>query len=316
MRILGRDLKKIIKEELYRSGQLRESISTEIKMGDSGQAVVEAQKMLVAALRKIGARALDLPSSLRDDLKKRSARGSINPANDNLQAHVLALAEAIEMSGPDGQFGPMSRLATLIVQALPYRVDPNVEVLSSTGMVDSETRAVLANATSPGAVFMGSTREELVFDDASPENLLSELLSSPDASTSAGYTVGSSDQSLRRQLERLGIRTSGKTVIRGKILLTVDEDGMSADVSPEFVGDDGSRYSYVDITGGRLSLVPSRTRGKTDSIILMRSKSAGEKSAVPGSYFVDATLTINVSPDGIRTGLTFDQSPEVVAATN
>jgi len=314
MRILGRDLRKIIKEELHRSGQLREA--AEIGVGASGPEVVEAQKMLIAALRKIGARALDLPSSLRDDLKKRSARGSINPTNDTLQAHVLALAEAIEMGGPDGQFGPMSRLATLIVQALPYRVDPDVEVLSSTGMVDSETRAVLAKATSPGAEFTGSTSRELVFDDESPENLLSDLLSNPDASTSAGYTVGSSDPSLSRQLERLGIDTDGETVIRGKILLTVDEDGMSADVSPEFVGEDGTKYSYVDIPGARLSLVPSRTRGKTDSIILMSSKSPGEKSAVPGSYFVDATLTINVSPGGIRTELTFDQSPEVVAATD
>lgn len=320
MRIKGSELRKIIKEELYRSRRLQEAAdfssedegwldrvsSSPLGMGSSGPDVMRTQELLVAALRVIGSKALDLPSPLPDQLERLRARGAISGTQYNLQSLVNGLADEIDNGGsPDGKFGPMTALGVSILQAL-------ADNLGTTGKVDAATASALLSGVSrgglsgsfssqgmtslPGLGNMGARSGKMTIS-RDPETLLTQLLVGQ--KISGGVTgLDLYDPRLADQLETLGLDTMEENVIFGKIMLTAVKGGMAVKAGDVFTADDGRRFSRISTIGGYVDLIPA---GKS---LVLRSPDGNYPE--DGNYMVDATLTIDFSTTGFNSTISFN----------
>ena len=328
MRIKGSELRKIIKEELYRSRRLQEAAdfssedegwlervsSSPLGMGSSGPDVMRTQQLLVAALRVIGSKALDLPSSLSSQLERLRVRGAISGTQYNLQSLVSGLADEIDKGGmPDGKFGPMTQLGISILQTL-------ADNLSTTGKVDAQTAAALlrgvsrpglvGSATAPGMSRFGNIEIEIerpvgpfgAEQEApeDPEELLSFMLRG--RSFEAGATgLDLANTYLSEKLKKLGLDTLRKNEIFGKIRLTVSEDGQGVKSGNEFIADDGRKFSTINWIGGYpVSLIPANK--------IIRLSSSEDRYPTAGDYMVDAALTITFSGTGFNSKISFDEA--------
>jgi len=121
--------------EMYK--EWLESVSASpLRQGSSGNDVMRAQVLLVAALKEASSRSLDLPKdgkgpsvmkSLQDMAKNKKIDGN------DVKSMIQSLAEKIETSGPDGKFGPMTKLATEIVQVLARSTNVDGVIGKDTG---------------------------------------------------------------------------------------------------------------------------------------------------------------------------------------
>lgn len=121
--------------EMYK--EWLESVSTRpLRQGSTGNDVMRAQVLLVAALKEASSRSLDLPKdgkgpsvmkSLQDMAKNKKIDGS------DVKSMIQSLAEKIEAGGPDGKFGQMTKLATEIVQVLARSTNVDGVIGKDTG---------------------------------------------------------------------------------------------------------------------------------------------------------------------------------------
>jgi len=115
---------------------LESVIAKPLRQGSTGDVVKRAQSLLVEALKEAASRNLDLPSdgkgpsvlrSLQDMAKNKKIDGT------DVKSMIQSLAEKIEASGPDGKFGPMTKLATEIVQVLARGIGVDGVIGKDTG---------------------------------------------------------------------------------------------------------------------------------------------------------------------------------------
>lgn len=128
-------------------GFIERITSRPLVLGSQGEDVRTAQFYLIEVLREIGRKTPSFIGSITSQLQKILKQ----PATTGNRELVNMLADKIEESGPDGKFGPMTKLATEVFQHVAQSgAGPDQPQLATDGKIGRETGITMINGLKRG----------------------------------------------------------------------------------------------------------------------------------------------------------------------